>query len=281
MASSTKRRVASSSISFLSTDGWAEKSKSARVNGDGSEAKRARLARRRSSTAVTSMASSRSKNPWWVSFCLHGVVELARERLGGRGHAQKGEMRTQLLILGALGHAGTWVAPGKARAMTFAISSRSTLGSSPALPNSRARSLRASLAGRLVGLAVTGTCGAELAEHDRLEGCPVLGGAHHGAGSWNAEAMRHELDPCGGEDLEAPGAEPVPQRELDAAHPRRDRVAVASEGHARLVVDEPCHLDRGRVGNRGKCHQHLGIGELTNASARPDALSSVRSPGSR
>ena len=66
MASSTKRRVPSSSISFWSTDGWAEKSKSARVNGEGSEAKRARLARRRSSTASTSTASSRSRNVLWL-----------------------------------------------------------------------------------------------------------------------------------------------------------------------------------------------------------------------
>ena len=61
MASSMNRRVASSSIIFLSTDGWAEKSKSARVNGEGREANRARLARRRSSTAATSTDSSRSK----------------------------------------------------------------------------------------------------------------------------------------------------------------------------------------------------------------------------
>ena len=126
------------------------------------------------------------------------------------------------------------------------------------------------LAGRLVRLAVTGTGGAELAEHDRLECCPVLGRAHHRTGSRHGETMGDELDACGGEDLEAPGAEPVPERELHSAHPGVDRVAVAPEGHARLVVDEPRHLDRGRVGNRRQCHQHLGVGELTNGSpSRP------------
>ena len=36
-------------------------------------------------------------------------------------------MRTQLLVLGALCHAGTGVTPGKARAMTSAMASRSML----------------------------------------------------------------------------------------------------------------------------------------------------------
>src|SRR5487761_1882301 len=47
-ASSMNRRVPRSAISLGSTDGWAEKSKSARVNGDGSDANRSRLTRRRS-----------------------------------------------------------------------------------------------------------------------------------------------------------------------------------------------------------------------------------------
>jgi len=45
---------------LLSTEGWAEKSKSAKVNGEGKGAKRARLIRRRLSTEATSRASSRS-----------------------------------------------------------------------------------------------------------------------------------------------------------------------------------------------------------------------------
>jgi hypothetical protein len=43
VASSVKRSVARSSMVFLSTDGWAEKSKSSKVKGDGNDAKRARL----------------------------------------------------------------------------------------------------------------------------------------------------------------------------------------------------------------------------------------------
>jgi hypothetical protein len=40
VASSMKRRVPSSATSLGSTEGWAEKSKSARVKGEGSDAKR-------------------------------------------------------------------------------------------------------------------------------------------------------------------------------------------------------------------------------------------------
>jgi hypothetical protein len=70
VASSMKRRVASSATSFGSTDGWAAKSKSARVNGEGSDANRARLAWRRSSVAATSTAKSRSRNAEWLSLAL-------------------------------------------------------------------------------------------------------------------------------------------------------------------------------------------------------------------
>src|ERR1017187_8112424 len=42
-ASSMNRRVARPALHLGSTEGWAEKSKSARVNGDGSYAKRSRL----------------------------------------------------------------------------------------------------------------------------------------------------------------------------------------------------------------------------------------------
>ena len=53
-ARSKNRSVASSLTSFLSIDGWASKSKSSSRNGEGSEAKRSRLARRRISVAATS-----------------------------------------------------------------------------------------------------------------------------------------------------------------------------------------------------------------------------------
>jgi len=61
VASSRNRNVARSSTVFLSTDGWASKSKSSRRHGDGREAKRSRLDRRRTSVDATSTPSNRSK----------------------------------------------------------------------------------------------------------------------------------------------------------------------------------------------------------------------------
>ena len=62
VASSKKRSVPSSVISFLSTEGWAEKSKSSSVHGDGKQAKRSSPARRRISVALTSTSRRRCKN---------------------------------------------------------------------------------------------------------------------------------------------------------------------------------------------------------------------------
>ena len=105
VASSRNRRVASSRTSCRSTDGWASKSKSEIRQGAGRQANRARLAWRRAVTAVTSRASSRSRNSVWLSCPAPGVVELAGQRLGGRGHAQLGQVAAQLLVdLVAAGH---------------------------------------------------------------------------------------------------------------------------------------------------------------------------------
>ncbi|MDX3725222.1 hypothetical protein PV722_45385 [Streptomyces caniscabiei] len=52
--------MARSRISFSSTPGWAEKSKSDNVQGSGRQANRSRAARRRDSVASTSISSSRS-----------------------------------------------------------------------------------------------------------------------------------------------------------------------------------------------------------------------------
>ena len=77
-------------------------------------------------------------------------------------------MRTQLLVLGALGHAGTWVAPGKGQGDDLGdlvqVDARLVTG----FTQESCPLCKGSLAGRLVRLAVTGTCGAELAEHDRF-----------------------------------------------------------------------------------------------------------------
>ena len=61
VASSKNRNVASSFTVFLSTDGWASKSKSSNRHAEGSEAKRSRLARRRISVDATSTPRSLSK----------------------------------------------------------------------------------------------------------------------------------------------------------------------------------------------------------------------------
>ena len=97
-------------------------------------------------------------------------------------------------------------------------------------------------------------------------------GAHHGACTGLGETVGHELDARGCEDLEAPGAEPVPEGELNTAHPRWHRVAVAPEGHTRLVVDDLVLLDGCRVGNRRQGHQHLGVGQLTDTRPLRAAL---------
>ena len=76
-ASSTKRRVASSSTSFLSSAGWASKSKSAKVHGAGRLAKRSRPASLRASVASTSILSSRSRKVVCESFSLRGCSRAA------------------------------------------------------------------------------------------------------------------------------------------------------------------------------------------------------------
>ena len=104
VASSKNRRVASSPISFLSTDGWAEKSKSASVQGAGRQAKRSRpgpppglgghhldIQQTREELGVTE------------SF-LAGVLELPGQGLGGGAEAQIGQVAADLLIDGGLGH---------------------------------------------------------------------------------------------------------------------------------------------------------------------------------
>ena len=70
VASSKNRSVASSFTVFLSTDGWASKSKSSSRHNEGNEAKRSRLDRRRVSVAVTSMARRRSKKAVWASLVV-------------------------------------------------------------------------------------------------------------------------------------------------------------------------------------------------------------------
>ena len=81
----------SSVISFLSTDGWAEKSKSSSVQGDGRQAKRSRPARRLISVAVTSTSRRRAKNSYGRAF-LSGMVEFAGQRFGSSTETQVGQM---------------------------------------------------------------------------------------------------------------------------------------------------------------------------------------------
>jgi hypothetical protein len=97
----------------LSTDGWAEKSKSASRHGDGSDAKRSSPALRL--VSVEAGASPRLGGGD-LDFEQPGeelrvpevgrprVLELARECFGCSGEAQIGEMCPELLIARLLAH---------------------------------------------------------------------------------------------------------------------------------------------------------------------------------
>jgi hypothetical protein len=76
--------------------------------------------------------------------------------------------------------------------------------------------------------------------------------------------MRDQHHPRRGDDLQRGRPETMPQRELDAADPRVDRVAVPPERHAGPVVDNSGDLDGCRIRDRRQRQQHLGVGELTD-----------------
>ena len=167
VASSTKRSVASSSMSFLSTDGWAEKSKSASVNGEGSEAKRARLARRRSSTALTSTPSRRSKNPWWLSLALPAWSSSPGGLRPLRSCARKPDESAafgiqSLRSCAHLDRAGE--GQGDDLGQVFQVDA----GLVTDVPDQAGPLGQRLSAGGPVGFAVTGPSGGELAEHHRF-----------------------------------------------------------------------------------------------------------------
>ena len=89
---------------FLSTDGWASKSKSSRRNGEGREAKRSRLARRRASVAATSTSRGVPGRPCGRAFA-RGVLELGGQGLGGGGQPQVGQVAAGLLVDRGVSHA--------------------------------------------------------------------------------------------------------------------------------------------------------------------------------
>ena len=107
VASSKNRKVPSSLTIVRSIEGWASKSKSSSRQGEGSEANRSRLARRRTSVASTSTANRRSKKALWPSLCAFAWSSSAGQRLGGRREAQIGEVASKLLVDGSLAHAVT------------------------------------------------------------------------------------------------------------------------------------------------------------------------------
>jgi len=69
--------------------------------------------------------------------------------------------------------------------------------------------------------------------------------------------------------LDGGRAEPVAKGQLGAGQARRDRVAVAPERDGGVSADQPCDLDRGRVGGGGQGEQRLGVGQLTHGRVAP------------
>ena len=180
-------------------------------------------------------------------------------------------MGPERLVLRVLAHAeasSAAVVPGKARAMISAIglqvdarfgSARDRAGG-PARPERPHR--EACWPCRSQGRAVLNWPSTTDSKAARCSGVRTIWPAPLRARRCETSSM-----PDAREDLEAARAEPVAQRALGAAHPRRHRVAVAPKGHAGLVVDAVAFFDGGRVGHRRERHQHLGVGQL--ADARP------------
>ena len=183
VASSRNRSVPSSFISFLSTEGWAEKSKSSSVHGEGRQAKRSSPARRRISVAVTSTSRRRCKNSRVSEPSGPGMVELSGQRLGGGSQTQVGQVGADLLIGGGLAHLSL---------RDLAIDGEVDDGLTPDGPEQPGRLFERLFARRAVGLLVARTRRGEGAEHGRLEGLFVLDTAHQGTRSGRSEAVGDE-----------------------------------------------------------------------------------------
>ena len=107
VASSKNRNVASSFTVFLSTDGWASKSKSSKRHGDGQRGE-ALQAGPPTDLGGTHLDREQAFQEGGVAQLVRlGVVELTGQRLGGGGQTQVGEMRPHLLIDRVLAHAVT------------------------------------------------------------------------------------------------------------------------------------------------------------------------------
>ncbi len=120
------------------------------------------------------------------------------------------------------------------------------------------------------------------AEHDRFEGGSVLGGAHHRPPRRRAPMRCETSSMPAGEKTSRLPCRAGAAASLDAAEPRRHRVAVAPEGHARLVVDDACapRWSPGRERPAGPSAPRPRPARRRSAtSAAP--CSSVSSPGSR
>ena len=86
-----------------------------------------------------------------------------------------------------------------------------------------------------------------------------------------SEAVRHEQCPGRRVLVEGAAVEPVPQRQLDAGHPGRGRVAVPAERHRRVRRHWPDDFDRRRERHRRQLEQRLGVGRLGLDSSSPPA----------
>jgi len=210
-----------------STEGWASKSKSDSRQGAGRQAKRARLACRRAVVAVTSAASSRSRNAVWLRSAALAWSSSAGPGLGGGGQPQLGDVAAQPLAGRGLAHLVT--------SASSAQSARSTVTSGPGRqaagwprrgPAHRAGGCPCARMGRPVVNADSTTRSSSArcpAERTRV---PAPSGASRWAASWTRPPSRSPVRRCRGGAGTPPGFRPgraAPSRSCRGTPPPRSR----------------------------------------------------------
>ena len=110
----------------------------------------------------------------------------------------------------------------------------------------------------------------------------MLDTANQGTGSRRRQAMGDEDRPRGSDHVDGRSAQAVPDEQRGAAQSRRHRVAVAREGHAGVVGDDPLDLGGGRERGGREGEQRLGVGQFTDRgpfTVRSAALALVTGRG--
>ena len=203
---------------------------------------------------------------------LGGLVEQAGQGFGRGAHTQEGQMRakfrTRCRCSAVASAPSTAVDPGKAKRITSAMAARSTDGSTSAGPSKRPRSVRASgpggrLALRSHGRAVVKAPRTTFLSAWRWAGVRTIAPDPGAANRWETSSAPGRAD-----DLNGVGAQPVAQGHGCAAQAGSDRVAVASEGHAGLVIDYCADLNGGRERSDRQSHEWFGVGQLAHRGPR-------------